>query len=303
MAVTARDVGVKLYRRMQERVADPRLIWGIPWGFAGLDQMTGGIQREEMSIVMARPGVGKSFFMGQVGLNVARWLLTDEGRKRFPDHVVRLVLCEMSAESFQDRMVCGLAKLQARRVRAGRLNAQQQQQYVDAVSTIAKLPIEYLDAPTGFEATERFITEGSPCAWWGVDYIGIHPSRELDPYRRVTALAQGFRRLAREVAPGLVLSQMSRACEKREDKRPMLSDLRESGALEQEASGVVGGLYREDIYVKVPDEDRLLPRPAELLVLKQRNGPIGTVPLIWVPAMPGWVDEAQLEDDLGELPE
>ena len=96
-------VSRELIKHARARAADPRSIWGIPWGFSGLDALTGGIHLEEMTVTMARPGVGKTQFMGQIGLNVAEYLLTPEGKRLYPDQVVKLVLCEMSARSFQQR--------------------------------------------------------------------------------------------------------------------------------------------------------------------------------------------------------
>lgn len=299
---TADAVSRSLYARLKERVADPRKVWGLPWGFSGLDEMTGGIHKQEMTLAFARPAVGKSFFLAQAALNAAYYLLTDDGKARYPDQVVRLVLCEMSADQFQDRLICNMAHLQPRRVRSGHLSEPEQRAYHRAANELARLPVEYLDEPGNMANVEEFVRAGKRCALWGLDYIGIMPDREADPYRRISRLSGQCRQLCRDVAPGLVLAQMSRSVEKREDKRPLLSDLRDSGSLEQDAVNAIG-LYRDDVYKKVADEDRLLPRPAEFIVLKQRNGPIGTVNVTWMPEPPGWVDPSALEDELGELPE
>lgn len=303
MPETAATVTDALIRGMEQRAKDPRLVWGIPWGFNGLDRLTGGIHTEEMSILMARPGVGKSFFLGQVAIGVAKYLLSDDGRKRAPGAVVRLVLCEMSARQFQERLVCQAAGVHLRRVRAGRLTPAQQAAYREHARLIGDLPIEYLDAPLSLDDTTRWVTKGAPCAWWAVDYIGIHPAGdarlEAEQTRKVAYLSEGFRALARGHAPGLVLAQMNRDIEKRkpEERRPQLSDLRDSGRLEQDASGVVMGLYRPDLYTRVADEDLARPKAAELCVLKQRNGPIGTIELLWFPTMPGYVDTSDLFEE------
>lgn len=304
---TAASVSSALVKQMEERVNNPAAIWGIPWGFAGLDALTGGIQPAEMSIVAARPKVGKSFFLAQVALNVARHLTSEEFQKKgLGERVVKLVLCEMSANQFQNRMVCQLSEVSDRRVRSGRLTLEQQRRYREAAATVAALPIEYLDTPRSLEGTVDWIRTGRRCAWWGVDYISIHPtgsgSLDADDYRKVTYLSAGFRELARNHAPGLVLSQMNRNIEKRkpEERRPMFSDLRGSGALEQDVSGICAALYRPDMDTKVPEEEALRPKQCELIVLGQRNGPVGTVELLWCPSMPGFEDVSSHVDDLEE---
>ena len=284
--LNAETVSRDLTRRVRERRADPRKVWGIPWGFPGLDDLTGGIHEEEMTVMMARPGVGKTNFMGQVAMNVADYLTTPDGRARFPKKVVKLVLCEMSAASFQQRLVCQKAGVSMRRVREGRLTDEQLARYDAAAEAVAKLPLHYLDEPTSLENTLKFLREDPKPAWFAIDYIGIHPlapqMANESPWRRVSALSSGFRDFCKRVAPGLILAQMNRECEKREDTRPRLSDLRDSGNVEQDAWNVMG-LWREDVFSRVADEDRNRPKPASLLVLKQRNGPIGTVELLWVP--------------------
>lgn len=291
---------------MSARVKDPRHVWGVPWSFPGLDNLTGGIHTGEMSLLMARPGVGKSLFAGQVALSAAQWLKEGEGAERLPNHVVRIVLCEMTQEAFQDRMVCALAGVNQRRVRSGFLSPEQQQRYRDALRTVASLPIEYLDNTSGLNETTRFLKgkSDSKTAWWLLDYIGNHPAGneriDSEDYRRVSYVSAGLREFSKSSAPGLVVVQMNRSVESsmRKDKRPMLSDLRDSGKLEQDASGVVMGLYRPDIYLEVPQEERKRPKQAQLIVLKQRNGPVGTVDLMWLPERPGFADISEFVDEL-----
>jgi replicative DNA helicase len=298
--LNAETVSRDLAKRVRERMADPRKVWGIPWGLAGLDNLTGGIHEEEMTVMMARPGCGKTAFLGQTALGVAQYLITDDGRQRYPRKVVKLVLCEMSAQSFQQRLICQKAGVSMRRVREGRLTQTQLALYDEAAEDIAKLPIMYLDNPTSLESTAKWLREDPKPAWWAVDYIGIHP---LGPsvgnesaWARVSKLSAGFRWLCKEVAPGLILAQMNRECEKREDTRPKLSDLRDSGSLEQDAWNVMG-LWREDVFARVADEDRNRPKPASLFMLKQRNGPTGTVELLWTPNRMTFVDITKVVEE------
>jgi replicative DNA helicase len=257
-----------------------------------------------MSLLMARPGVGKSLFAGQVALSAAQWLKEGEGAQRLPGHVVKIVLCEMTKEAFQDRMACALAGVNQRRVRSGFLTAEQLQSYHLALDVVADLPLEYLDDTSSLTETTNFIRRGNKPAWWLLDYIGNHPSGneriDNEDYRRVSYVSSGLRELTKHFCPGLVVVQMNRSVESsmRKDKRPMLSDLRDSGKLEQDASGVVMGLYRPDIYAEIPAEERSRPKQAELVVLKQRNGPVGTVELMWLPQKPGWADVSEVVDEL-----
>lgn len=292
---------------MRERAKSPAKVWGLPWGFPGLDEITGGMHtgNNGLAILMARPGVGKSFFLGQVAVSVARYLLTDEGQQRYPDRAVKLVLAEMTAESFQERMVCAMAGVSQRNVRSGFLTPAQRRLYEDAARELVNLPIEYLDDSTCFADTRRFLLrEGQDMAFFGVDYLGIHPGSgnhyvDNDDYKRVNFLSAGFREITKSVAPGLVLAQMNRNVESstRKDKRPMLSDIRDSGKVEQDA-GVIMGLYRPDLYLDVPDSEKRRPKPAELTVIKHRNGPLGTVELLWCPDMPGFTDISEVIDEV-----
>ena len=193
--LTVKQVSRDLIKTARERAADPRKIWGIPWGFPGLDTLTGGIHQEEMTVMMARPGVGKTQMMGQVGLSVAEWLKTPEGMRRHPNQVVKLVLCEMSAHSFQERIVCYKAGVGSRKMREGMLTKEDLRKFEEAAQDIADLPVEYLDTPTSLEDTLTWLSSGSKPAWWACDYIGIHPlsqRSDANQYVNVSNLARGF---------------------------------------------------------------------------------------------------------------
>jgi replicative DNA helicase len=309
MPKTSRDVARSLYKLADARRKDPRAVWGIPWGFPGLDKLTGGIQREEMSLLMARPGVGKTTFMEQVTLSVCRWRDTDDGQawmSRYgPEGIIRLVLCEMTAENFQNRLTCKMARVPLKRLREGTLTNKQWEQWVAASAGVAALPIEYLDNTTGLDMTSRFIAgeaakDAPPTLWWALDYLQIHPTGQrgqVGDTAAINLISTTLRDLAKQVAPGLVLSQMTREADKREDKRPQMADLRGSGQLEADAA-VIMGLYNERIYIKVAEEDRNKSGPAECLLIKQRNGPAPrTIDLIWHPSRPEFEDVSDLMDE------
>jgi replicative DNA helicase len=294
--LTVKQVSRDLIKTARERAADPRKVWGIPYGLRDLDALTGGIHEEEMTILMARPGVGKTALMGQVALSIAEWLRTPEGERRHPNQVVKIVECEMSAHSFQERIVCLKAHVGARKMREGMLTKEDLERFEIAAMEIAELPIEYLDAPSSLENTLDWLKLGNKTAWWACDYIGIHPlSPRQDPgqYIRVSEISKGFREFCKHHAPGMVLSQMNRDCEKREDPRPKLSDLRDSGSLEQDGWNIFG-LHRDDTLTTASDVNQDKIKPADLYVIKHRRGPLGRVRLNWVPNAGAFFDVEQV---------
>jgi replicative DNA helicase len=301
--IGAEQVSRQLVDLARARAKDPKKVWGIPYGFSGVDALTGGIHNEEMTILMARPGVGKTQFLGQTALNVAEYLTTPEGKRLYPGHVVKLVECEMSALSFQQRIVCYKARVSSRKVREGNLSAEGLRAYEEAAESLAGLPIEYLDEPGSLEETVKWLGSGNKPAWFAVDYIGIHPHNPAQAgasqWAKVSALSQGFRKVCKTLAPGLILAQMNREFSKRQDPRPQLTDLRDSGSLEQDAWNVFA-LHRMDVFMDLSTEDINRPKDATLYVLKQRNGPIGQVEMKWIPLAGAYVDVSDLAKKLEE---
>lgn len=292
MTKTPDAVAKTLLERAIARKNDPREVWGISWGVPRLNKYTGGIQREEMTLLMARPGVGKTSMMEDITISVADWMETPDGWDYLDTHglgqgVMRLVLIEMSAENFQLRLTCKLADVSLRDVREGKLTPEEWERFKAATKTVAMLPIEYLDDTQSLDQTARFLSQKDrPTIWWALDYLQIHPTGQRGQQGdtgAINLISSTLRDIAKNVAPGLVLSQMTREVDKREDKRPQLSDLRGSGQLEADAANVLG-IYRGDIYTRVADEQRNEARPAELLLLKQRNGDSNvTIDMWWYP--------------------
>lgn len=293
MKKTSADVSNNLKDHALSRLENPATMWGVaPWGLPGLDAMTGGIQREDLTILMARPAMGKSAFLTKILASVASYF-RDQGNGM----VARVVSCEMSAEQLQQRMVCLEARVSARRVQEGALTLEEFARYEDACNTIAALPIEYEDEPTSLKASVEWLTKDKKCGWFGVDYLQIHPlgrdEKTDSNYLNASNISTAFRLVARNHCPGLLLSQMSRKCEERQDKRPQLADLRDSGQIEQDGALILG-LYRDDVYTKTGDDEPSRAKPAELLVRKHRKGPVGTVELLWQPANMDFVDVSAL---------
>lgn len=303
-AKTASQVGQVLAERARERMADPRAIWGIPWPFDGLNKLTGGIHKGELTILSARPSVGKTTIMVQCADTVNEYLKSAEGRKEYgPGYSIKLVLCESSAEVFMRRWACLRSGVSQRRVQEGRITQEQYDRFVTELKALARMPIEILDNARSLDEILNFLGSGKT-AWWALDYVQKCPlgngkvnDGSVGP---ITILSGSLTEAARRIAPGLLLAHTPRDVDKREDRRPRMGDIKGGSALEGDAR-VVLGLYRDDIYTKVPEAEINQPRPSELLLLKQNEGDSNrTVDLLFFPKKGMFQDVSQLfeeEDD------
>lgn len=305
---TTLDVARQLAQWAKSRQDNPSDIWGIPWGFRGLDTLTGGIQPEELTVLGARPRVGKSAWSGQVVLNVARWL-----KENRAGEVVRVVHREMTAREFQLRLACQVAHVSAKALKRGRVTEEQKTAFRSALKEIAELPIEIEAEPTSIDDTWKFVVGRTPeslkCAWWMVDYLQIHPvhpnSRETDPVKAASVLMPMFRDLSKRI-PGMVLSQLTRAVDQRQqqatDKQPAgsrfpeLSDLYGGTAVEANANVVIL-LHRPDLYVQTPADKRNDPKITHVIVAKNRSGDSGTVEMLFKPQFAEFRDISKIEED------
>lgn len=300
---TTKDVGRTLVERLNERRKDPRSVWGIPWGFKGLDQLTGGIHPGELAILAARPSVGKTTMMVQMSESVVGYLGSERGQSEFPGGVVRLVLCESSAEVYLRRWASLRSGVPMRKLQEGRVTNDQYRRFVAELKALAALPIEFLDSAQSLDEIVNFLGQGQgqgqgKTVWWGLDYIQkcpLAPGRPNDgSVGPITIISGALTEAARRYAPGLALAHTPRDVDKREDRRPRMGDLKGGSALEGDAR-VVLGLYREDIYQKVPDAEVNLPRPSELLLLKQNEGEANrTVDLLFYPRKGTFEDISEL---------
>jgi replicative DNA helicase len=274
---------------------DPsKRIKGISTGFTKLDEMTGGFHSGELIILAARPSMGKTAF----ALNIAWHVAT---RLFLPVAVFSL---EMSQESLLTRMLCAAARVDSQRFRTGYLNEKERQQLRAAANQMVEAPI-YLDDTAGANLMDmhaklrRLRQSGQKIGLVIVDYLQLMSTKGRSENRNqeVSQISRGLKLLSKELdCPFLVLSQLSRATETRQgDHRPQLSDLRESGSIEQDAD-LVGFIFREEVY-KRDRED--LHGIAELILAKQRNGPIGTVPMVFLHAQTRFENRAE---DLGDAP-
>ena len=272
---------------------DPsKRIKGISSGFAKLDEMTGGMHGGDLIIVAGRPSMGKTALALNVAQHVALKL----------KQTVAVFSLEMSKESLLTRMVCATARVDSQKFRAGYLNQEERRKLSHALHELVEAPL-YIDDTAGLSLMDMHAKlrrlEREP-KLVVVDYLQLMSSRGRAENRNqeVSALSRGLKLMAKDLnVPMMVLSQLSRAVETRQDDhRPQLSDLRDSGSIEQDAD-LVGFVFREEVYKKDREDLRGL---AELIVAKQRNGPVGTVNLVFLHAQTKFENRAE---DTGELPE
>jgi replicative DNA helicase len=275
---------------------DPsKRVKGISTGFTKLDEMTGGMHGGDLFILAARPSMGKT----ALALNIAQHVAL---RNKQTAAVFSL---EMSKESLLTRMLCSAARVDSQRFRAGYLTQEERRKLNHALHELVEAPL-YIDDTPGLHLMDmhaklrRLQAERGKIGLVIVDYLQLMSGRGRFENRNqeVSALSRGMKLLAKELnVPMMVLSQLSRAVETRQgDHRPQLSDLRESGSIEQDAD-LVGFIFREEVYNRDREDLKGL---AELIVAKQRNGPVGTVNLVFLHAQTKFENRAE---DTGELPE
>ena len=292
--LTVRGAAEELSEELMERTASPSYVYGIPWGFPKLDMKTGGIQQEETTVLIARPGVGKSAFAGQVALNVGRWF-----KSTGSDKVVRIISLEMGWKRWVQRIACQVADVPIHKIVSGYASVAEGDKYNVALNDMSKLPIEGVDVGADVHEINRFIRHNSKthedgkrsnCGLWILDHLGIIQGGEgKDAFSSLNHSSTVLRQLSKEVAPGLLLSQMNRQAEMRDDKRPRTSDIYGSDRVLQDARRVIG-LYREDVYMKLGEAERKEPQPAEVIILKANNGELGVLDYTFIPARLEWVE-------------
>src|ERR1035438_3064839 len=274
---------------------DPsKRIKGISTGFAKLDEMTGGLHGGDLVIIAARPSMGKTALALNIAQHVALRL----------KQTVAIFSLEMSKESLLTRMLCAAARVDSQRFRAGFLSQEERRKLNHSLNELVEAPL-YIDDTSGvhlmdMHAKLRRLQQEHKVGLVIVDHLQwmTVPGRQENRNQEVSTLSRGMKLMAKELnVPMMVLSQLSRAVETRQgDHRPQLSDLRESGSIEQDAD-VVGFVFREEVYNRDREDLKGL---AELIVAKQRNGPTGTVNLVFLHAQTKFENRAE---DTGELPE
>ena len=270
------DVLVETFENIEALYQSDGEVTGIPTGFDSLDRMTAGFQRNDLIIVAARPSVGKTAF----ALNIAQNVATKSDRK------VAIFSLEMGADQLVQRMLCAEGNINAQVLRTGELDEEDWRKVMVASGSLSNAGI-YIDDTPGVRVNEirakcRRLQQEHGLDMVVIDYLQLIMGSGKPGENRqqeVSEISRSLKGLARELEiPVIALSQLSRSVEQRQDKRPMLSDLRESGSIEQDAD-IVSFLYREDYYEDdVADKENII----EIIIAKQRNGPTGTVELAFI---------------------
>jgi len=269
-----KDILLDSFDKIEAISANQETVTGIATGFIDLDYKTSGLQPSDMVLIAARPSMGKTAF----ALNIVQHAAL---REQIPTAVFSL---EMSKEQLVNRMLCVEAMVDAQKLRTGTLEKDDWVKIARAMGDLSEAPI-YIDDTPGISMMDmrakcRKLKLEKGLGLIAVDYIQLMSGSGKNESRQqeISQISRDIKSLAREMqAPVIALSQLSRAPEARADHRPMLSDLRESGAIEQDAD-VVMFLYRDEYYH--PDTEAK--NQAELIIAKQRNGPTGTVNLAWL---------------------
>lgn len=272
-------------------------VTGLQTGYTDLDGMLGGLQRSDLFIVAARPSVGKTAFALNIAQNVAT-------RTQDP---VAIFSLEMSAAQLVTRMVSAEGNLEASKLRIGDMGADDWVKMADAAGILGGTNIKIDDSPGitvhDIRAKCRRLKKQEGLGLVVIDYLQLIASvgkgrGSENRQQEVSEISRTLKHLARELdVPVIALSQLSRGVEQRQDKRPMMSDLRESGAIEQDAD-VVAFLYRDDYYNQEAEKKNII----EIIVAKQRNGPVGTVELLFLKQFNKFVNYERMHTDPGPIP-
>ncbi|HKE82492.1 MAG TPA: replicative DNA helicase [Vicinamibacterales bacterium] len=274
--VPMRDLVKESFPKIEQLFEQKRLITGVPTGFADLDEMTRGLQSGDLVIVAARPSMGKTSLV----LNIAQHVALQ------PDLVCGFFSLEMSKESLFLRLLTSEAQVDGHRLMSGAIGGKDYGRISHALETLSAMRLHIDDTANigvlEMRAKARRLQKEHGLHLLVVDYIQLMSARGRFENRtlELASISRAMKGLAKELnIPIVVLSQLSRAPESRSDHRPQLSDLRESGALEQDADVVIL-IYRDDVYNRDPSSPDA--GTAELILAKQRNGPTGVVKLAFL---------------------
>jgi replicative DNA helicase len=261
---------------LEERQGNKSLITGVPTGYSRLDNLTSGLQNSDLVILAGRPSMGKT----ALALNIARNVAVDAN---IP---VAVFSIEMSREQLSMRLLCSEARIDSSRLRSGFFSREDWVNLTSAAEVLSEAPIYIDDSPDisvmGIRAKARRLKMDKNIGLVIIDYLQLMKASSSSERRdlEISEISRSLKALAKELnLPVMALSQLNRKLEERQDKRPQLSDLRESGALEQDAD-VVAFIYRDEVYNR--DEKNPSKGTAELLLKKQRNGPTGEIKLAFL---------------------
>ena len=268
---------VALLDRVQEMADNPNDVTGVPTGFYDLDRMTAGFQAGDLIVLAARPSMGKT----ALAINIAEHVALNEGLP------VAVFSMEMGAAQLAVRIVGSIGRIDQSHLRTGKLTDEEWPRLTEAIERLRTISL-HIDETAGLTSSElranarRLSRQCGKLGLIVVDYLQLMSGSSSDGENRATELGEisrGLKMLAKELqCPVIALSQLNRSVETRPDKRPMMSDLRESGAIEQDAD-IIMFIYRDEYYTKDACKE---PGVAEIIIAKQRNGPTGMVKLAFL---------------------
>lgn len=273
--VPIQDLVVESYGLIESRYNNKDQLVGVTTGFYDLDDLTSGLQKSDLIILAARPSMGKTAFALNLAQNVAI-----KGKKS-----VAIFSLEMPKQQLVKRMLCSEAEVDTQRITSGNMQPKDWEKLVDAMTRLSDAKV-YIDDTSGVTATDikakcrRLMLDEKELGLIVIDYLqlmegGGNPN---DRNQQISQISRSLKGLARELnVPIIALSQLSRGVESRPDKRPMLSDLRDSGAIEQDAD-IVMFIYRDEYYNRDDVENK---GKAEIIIAKHRNGPVGNINLLF----------------------
>lgn len=285
-----KDVVAAYYDRVDHLYRHKGETIGVPTGFRQVDKMLGGMQKSDLIIVAARPGMGKTSLLLSFALNAAR---------KYNQRVAIFSL-EMSAEQLVQRLISAETGIDSQRLRIGNLREEEWPNFIQATGALSDTMI-FIDDTPSISAMQVRTKARRLYAEYGLDLIVVDYLQLMQGDRHtenrvqeISYLSRALKGLARELnIPVLVASQLSRAVEQRNDKRPMLSDLRESGSIEQD-SDIVMFIYRDEYYSPETDQANI----AEIIISKHRNGPTGMVPLYFRKEQAQFIEVEFLREEL-----
>ncbi len=279
------DVLVTSFRQMEERSKNQNDLTGVTTGFIDLNRKLSGLQRSDLVLLAARPSMGKTALMVNMAVNAA-----------IKKHKVAVFSLEMSENQLAQRMISSISHVDLQKVISGNLEADDWTKVLNGINVLNQLEISIDDtagiSPLELKAKARRLKARQGLDLIVIDYLQLMElkgGRSENRTQEISAISRSLKAIAKELnVPVVALSQLSRATELRGDKRPILSDLRESGAIEQDAD-VVMFLYRDEYYNKDTEKRNI----GEVIIAKHRNGPTGTVELTFLPQFTKFVDLAR----------
>ena len=279
--ISIKDIVFNVYANIEERAKNKGQLTGVPTGFYDLDTYTNGLQKSDLIILAARPAMGKTAFALNIAQNVAL-------RAKVP---VAIFSLEMSKDQLAQRLMCSEAEVDTQKLKTGNMQTKDWEKLATASANLSDSKI-YIDDTAGCTITDlrakcrRLAMAEKDLGLIIIDYLQLIDTGKEDRTQAISGISRGLKILAKELnVPIIALSQLSRAVESRNEKRPMLSDLRESGSIEQDAD-IVMFIYRDEYYKNANDDEDEAEKAAnkgeaEIIIAKHRNGPVGTVKLLF----------------------